>query len=177
MKKHTLLLAVFASVLSCSAFAYNPYVGLSLGVQDISANDTAFRGLRPGAFLGYGGSIDKDYYIAGEFTASGVLTLNNVYLNRNQSLRMSPYFSLSLLPGMLFSQTAMGYLRVGVADAQLNVSNTWRVGWILGAGIEAALTPCWSVRAEYDYTWYHATGSGTPRSDDFAVSFKYTFDA
>jgi opacity protein-like surface antigen len=128
-------------------------------------------------FIGYGGSMDKDYYLAGEFTASVVGTLNNVYLNRNQSLRMSPAFNLSIIPGMLFTPTAMGYLRFGVSDAQVTVNNRWLVGWELGLGIEAALTPCWSTRIEYDYTFFHSTGAGTPKSDDVALSFKYTFDA
>ncbi len=177
MKKQSLLFPIFVSVLSFNVYAGNTYVGGSLSMQNISATGTAYRGFRPGVLIGYGGPVDKDFYVAGEFNASYVATLQNNYINRNNSLRMAPVFSLSVIPGMLFTPTAMGYFRLGVADGLINVSNNWKVGWVLGLGIEAALSPCWSVRTEYDYTVFHAISAGNPNSDEFVLSFKYTFDA
>jgi opacity protein-like surface antigen len=39
-----------------------------------------------------------------------------------------------------------------------------RWGWTLGAGVERALTPAWSLRLEYDYAQFGATSMATPAS-------------
>ena len=59
---------------------------------------------------------------------------------------------------------ALAYVKGGVAEARIHYTDIdttipyWgsasptRVGWTVGAGAEYALTPNWSVFAEYDYT-------------------------
>jgi opacity protein-like surface antigen len=43
-------------------------------------------------------------------------------------------------------------------------ANTWEWGWTVGAGIERALTPAWSLRFEYDYLNLAGTSVATPAS-------------
>lgn len=176
MKKIALSAAVLASLLSFNANA-NTYVGGSVGMQDVTASPSYYRGIRPGLFIGYGGMYDTDFYMAGELSGSLVSTLTDDYEVRNQSLRISPNFGLSFIPGAMLAQASMGFLRLGGAYGYFADANTWRWGAIFGAGLETAFTPCWSVRAEYDYTVYRSMPVGTPRSDEFVVSLKYTFDA
>ncbi len=178
MKKQALLLSLLAALTSVSAFASNnTYVGGTLAVQDVTVEPSAFRGLRGGAFIGYGMSDDKDFYVAGELSASIVGTLSNFYLTKDNNLRMSPTLGLSVIPGMFLTQASMAYARVGLLESMFTGNNTWRAGMVLGLGLEAALSSCWSVRAEYDYSFYRQVDIGTPRSDEFGLSFKYIFDA
>jgi opacity protein-like surface antigen len=179
MKKRILLLSLFATLASLHAHAgtSNPYVGGSLSIQNITAAPSAYRGLRPGMFVGYGSMIDNDYYVAGELAASMVATITDTYVNRDDSLRQAPNFSLSVIPGMMLTRATLAFIRAGVAVGMFSVSDDWRPGLVLGLGIEAAWTPCWSVRVEYDNTTYRSVSVGTPRSDEFGVSFKYIFDA
>src|SRR6266403_2475978 len=39
-----------------------------------------------------------------------------------------------------------------------------RFGWTVGAGVEKALTPAWSVKLEYDYASFGAASVATPAS-------------
>jgi opacity protein-like surface antigen len=92
-------------------------------------------------------------------------------------LRITPNFGLSFIPAVMLAQASMGFLRLGGAYGYFAEANTWRWGMIMGLGLETAFTPCWSVRAEYDYTVFRSMPVGTPRSDEFVVALKYTFDA
>lgn len=175
MKKQRLLLTALAALASFNAAA-NTYVGATLSVQDMNAYPSHFRGLRPGLFFGYGMMLDRDYYLGGELMGTAASTLNDNYVNRNDSVRMSPDFNVSLLPGMMIAPATMAFLRVGYSVGQFTTNNGWRSGLLLGLGMEAAISPCWSVRGEYDYTVFGSMSAGTPKSDEAAVSLKYTFD-
>jgi opacity protein-like surface antigen len=177
MKKHSLLLSFLAALMSVSAHASsNTYVGGMATLQDVTAAPSAYRGVRGGVFIGYGASDDRDFYVAGEVGASFVATVTNTYELSSQSLRPTPTLNISVLPAMLFSRDAMGFLRLGLAETLFTATNSWRPGVVVGLGLEAAFSPCWSVRSEYDYTMYRSGNVGTPRSDEFGVSLKYTFD-
>lgn len=179
MKKQALLLAVLASVSSFHAYAGNLYSGGGLGIQDVQASTSKFRGWRPGLFFGYGGRMDEDddcYYIAAELAVSWASEISNQYILRNQSLRLSPEFSLSLIPGMIIVPYTMGYLRLGYGEAWQPAANQWLRAAIGGAGVEYNLTPCWSIRGEVDYSILRTIGIGTPRSWDGIISLKYTYD-
>jgi opacity protein-like surface antigen len=70
------------------------------------------------------------------------------------------------------------YLKGGFAavhdniDAATNVvsptletaSSIWMLGWTVGAGVERALTPAWSLRLEYDFLTLGRTSIATPAS-------------
>lgn len=177
MKKQGLI-ALLAALASLNVYA-NTYVGGSLGFQDISANSSKFRGWRPGLFIGYGGRMsddDDNYYLAGELAVSWASETSDQYINRRNSLRMSPELSLSLLPGMILKPDLLGYLRFGAGEAKQKIPNVWVANAIVGAGLEYAMTPCWSLRGEYNYTFFASTNIGNPRSHDLILSLKYTYD-
>lgn len=177
MKLKTLFLTLFTSTLSLNAAAYvSTYVGGSLGVEDINASTSQYRAWLPGVFIGYSSNFEKDFYLAAELSAMFTSTMTNDYVNRTNSLRMTPVLSLSALPGMRLIPGAIGFLRVGLAESYLPAPGTWRPGLILGAGLDVDFTPCWSVRAEYNFMVYRSLDIGTPRTDLFMLSLKYTFD-
>ena len=176
-KKASLLLSLLSGLISLNASAYvNTYVGASLAIENIYANSSHYRAWLPGLFFGYGGTFEKDYYIAGELGVMYAATLTNDYVNRNNSVRMTPVITLSALPGMVLIPGAIGFLRLGVAEAYIPAPGTWRAGGILGLGLDVNFTPCWSVRSEYNYYFYRSVEIGTPRNDLFELSFVYTFD-
>jgi opacity protein-like surface antigen/outer membrane protease len=43
-------------------------------------------------------------------------------------------------------------------------NSTWKLGWTVGAGVERALTPAWSLRFEYDYLAFGHSSVATPAS-------------
>lgn len=176
MKKR-ILVAALVTLCSLNTYA-NTYVGGSLGFQDISANSSKFRGWRPGLFIGYGDMMDDDgeYYLSGELNISWASAVSDSYTNRRNSLRMSPELSISLLPAMVLKPDLMGFLRFGAGEAKQKVPNVWIANAIVGAGLEYAVTPCWSLRGEYDYTLFASTNIGNPRSSDLILSLKYTYD-
>ena len=48
-----------------------------------------------------------------------------------------------------------------------------RFGWTVGAGIEHAIAPAWSVRLEYDYADFGTTQMATPRTVGFIPSLPF----
>ena len=46
-----------------------------------------------------------------------------------------------------------------------------RWGWTIGAGLEKALTPAWSIKAEYDYANFGSVNVATPQSYVLASNF------
>lgn len=176
MKKHSLLSLLAIAFVSPNFCAAGTYVGMSGAVQDIVSNNATYRAFLPGLFIGYQTVVDHDYYFAGELSGTAAASLTNNYVNRDDSMRMTPKFALSFIPGIMFSQDAMGFLRIGLAEGNLSAQSTWRPGFLAGIGLESAITPCWSVRAEYTYTVFSSVTTGTPRSDEYTVGFKYSFD-
>jgi hypothetical protein len=118
-----------------------------------------------------------DYYLAGELAITWPSTVTNDYISRNDSLRMSPMISLSIIPGIIITPPVLGYLRLGIGEGDLRARGDWLRDYITGVGVEYALTPCWSLRGEADYNWFRTINVGTPRGWDATVSFKYTWDA
>lgn len=176
MKQQSLWSLLALSLLTPQLCAAGTYVGISGAVQDIVSNSATYRAFLPGLFIGYAASYDHDYYLAGELSGTAAATLNNNYVNRDDSMRMTPKFAVSFIPGVFFSQDALGFLRIGFAEGNLSELSTWRPGVLAGVGLETAMSPCWSVRAEYTYTAFTSVSTGTPRSDEFTIGFKYAFD-
>lgn len=177
MQIKSLLLPLCAGFFSISAVANtNTYVGGSLAIQNTLAYPSQYRAWLPGAFIGYGSDVDKDFYLSGELAAQFPATISSDYVNRIDSVRMSPLLSLSVLPAMYLLPSAMMFLRVAVVESYFNAPGTWRPGIQGGIGLEVMFMPCWSVRSEYDYTVFRHINAGTPRMDEFAMSFKYLFD-
>lgn len=171
-KKIIFATAVLASSVSFAA----PYIGGSVGVRtNTSASGLDFRGMPFSLFLGYGGIINQNLYLGGElFGTVGTLSLEN------NGLQSTYGYGLSILPGIMFSDHTMGYLRAGVIRTQFKptgVSDSTRTGGQLGLGLQTSLTQNMDLRLEYDYSAFKSfSGVTNPRSDEFDLGLIYKFE-
>lgn len=180
MKKFVVCAAALASLVSLNAVAGNTYVGADLGYRTVTTNSnigSKFRGWLPGLFIGYGTMTVDNYYLAGEFAANWVSETSNSYTMRSQSLRISPEYTLSFIPGMVLKPELLGFLRIGIGEGRLAAQGDWLLAGVMGVGLEYTLTPCWNLRGEFDYSVFHDTSVGTPNAADFVLALKYTYDA
>ncbi len=97
---------------------------------DINHTDTDFVGVLGGR-LGY--SWDDRLMVYGKAGGAWVNNTYSVFSNTTFTVSNSP-FPVTVTPGMMVDQATVN-----------------RFGYMLGAGVEYALTPQWSVRAEYEY--------------------------
>ena len=177
MKKLALIPLFLAAGFSVSANATNTYVGMMMGIQNISTSTARFRGMRPGAFIGYGQMMSEDFYLAGELNASFSATISDNADAGAESTRSTFMTTLGILPGMMINNVSMTYLRIGGAYSRFSGASANLYGLVTGLGLETALTPDWSMRIEYDLTTFRgSSGLSTPRSDEAFMSMKYTFD-
>lgn len=177
MKKISILSAALATGLSINAHATNTYVGLMAGIQDITTSSARFRGFRPGAFIGYGQMMSNDFYLAGELTGSFGAVITDSSSTDSNSVRTTLMSTIAILPGMMINNAALLYMRLGGAYARFSSAGMNLYGVVGGAGLEAAMTPDWSLRFEYDFTSFRSSGSlNSPKSDEMMLSLKYTFD-
>ncbi len=168
-----------ASATLCDQFCHGKvYIGPTLLVQDISANQASFRGLHGRASLGYADWSNK-YYFAGElFYIPATMTLSDIRGNANgPTAKASNSFGASLLPGTLIYKQILGYLRLGLISSRFVAPNSMKLGAQLGLGLQTRLTSQIALRGEYIYTGYGSVSQiGTPNSNEFGVGFIYFFE-
>lgn len=172
------------------------YPGGGIPPQDLTAArttiDSQISGAVAGVYFGYS-FVDDRRYLGVEFKADVTSAsqcssqVNSLYLgdvSGSVCEKIRGSLSLSLLPGIYFSDSGMVYLRLGfiVSDFATNsgapngqpdsgylgpTGNLDEAAWggIFGVGIEEQITPVMSFRVEYDRTEYwnfNLTGSSTP---------------
>lgn len=176
MLKHVLFSLLLALSFTTS-YAGSFYLYPSALLQSITAEDSSYRGLSPRLASGFGSILGQSFFLAGEVGATvGTAILSNNTDTTGISLRVNRTYDFSLLPGMLFSENTLGYLRLGVASSNFSAPNEKVTGGILGVGLQLAIINCWFVRGEYFYTAYGAVSDvGNPVSDTFALGVVYTF--
>lgn len=176
--KKTLLCALFVTYTSMS-YASNSslYLYPNVLLQSITSDDSSYRGLSPKLALGYGTVLGQSFFLAGEVSATvGTAILSNNTDINGTSLRVNRSYDLSILPGMLFSENTMGFVRFGVVSSNFSSPNETVAGGEIGVGLQFAVLNCWYVRGEYFYTAYGSSQNvGTPVSDTFALGAVYTF--
>jgi opacity protein-like surface antigen len=169
-----------ASASLCDQFCHGKgYLGPTLLVQAISANQASFRGLHGRASLGYADWSNK-YYMAGElFYIPATMTLSDTRGNaEGPTTKASNSFGASLLPGTLLYKEILGYLRLGLISSRFVAPNSMKLGAQLGFGLQTQVTSQLALRGEYIYTAYGSVAKiGTPNSNEFGVGFIYFFDA
>lgn len=159
-----------------------PYVGAGLGITNNTINVTnnsnvtvtngAYRGVPFSLFVGYGGVMSPNFYLAGELG----LTVGTLNLSDNTALKTSYGYGVSILPGVLLSDHTVGYLRAGAVWSKFSSPNTTRVGGQVGVGIQTNVTQNVDLRGEYDYVAYKSIPAGAPNSDQFSLALLYKFD-
>jgi opacity protein-like surface antigen len=164
----------------CDDFSHGrAYVGPSLFVQQVSANESSYRGLHPRFSLGYADWSNK-YYLAAElFLVPASLTLSDIRNNGGSgtSTKISSSFGASLLPGTLIYKKILGYLRFGLISSYFRSPGSSKMGGQLGFGIQTRLTSEWALRGEYLYTAYNSVSQiGTPNSNELGLGLIYFFN-
>lgn len=186
MLKKILLISVMTSLTITKAFANAvPYVGGSVGINTNTSNIKIsnsilnggnFRGVPFNIFIGYGGVVNQNFYLAGELFS----TLWSMNISDNNKLKTSYSYGMSFIPGVMLSDHTLMYLRFGVLGSRFSQQSLTRAGGQLGLGMQTSLTQNFDVRAEYDYVAYRsyndAGGSVLPRSDQVSLGLIYKFD-
>jgi opacity protein-like surface antigen len=179
-KKIILASAILAaSVGVAAASAPAPYVGASLGLTNnsltVNENTTigTFRGVPFNVFVGYGGVLTSNFYLAGELNGT-VATAN---ISDNTALKSSYGLGLSVLPGFMLNDSTLAYARVGVVRSHFTAPNDNRDGAQFGLGLQTSVTQNIDIRGEYDFVAYQSEKemgvSVAPRSDQFSVGIVY----
>lgn len=141
-------------------------------------NNTGWVG---GLFLGYGQYLSDLFYLGGEIfgNLNGSSVSNNMRDNDGDvwtnKFTTNGSYGLALLPGLRLNDTSLGYLRLGwnwanlkgantVTDAGVQIFNGSNSktanGFNFGLGIETLLMTNWSVRTEFNHTWYNSFNAG-----------------
>jgi opacity protein-like surface antigen len=66
--------------------------------------------------------------------------------------------------GAAWLQEQIGVTSNDLVPQAFTSFDTMRWGWTVGAGVEKALTPAWSLRLEYDYANFGSVNTATPAS-------------
>jgi outer membrane immunogenic protein len=148
---------------------------LALGTIDATmAGQTANTDMSGAIYGAQGGcdyQINRGWVIGleGSFAAASLTGTNMDQFNSTWTLRAQNDWIASITGRVGFAvDRALLYWRAGVAWAhsKFEIENTailegtpqtTRVGWIIGSGIEFALTPCWSAFLEADYYSFNGT--------------------
>ena len=177
LKKLALLSTLCLSLPVSYADNLAPYVGAGLGVQvNTASSGSNYRGVPFNVLAGYGGVINQNFYLAGEFNA----TLFNAEMNNNYgNIKTSYSYGLSAIPGLMLSDHTMLFGRAGLLQSRFS-TNTSRTGGVLGLGLQTLLTQDVDIRGEYNYVSFgsftnNARYYGAPRSDIFNLSLIYKF--
>ncbi len=177
--KKTILFMLFVTYTNLS-YASNSsiYVYPNVLLQSITSSDSSYRGISPKLALGYGTILGQSFFLAGEVSATiGTAELSNNTDTDGTSVRVNRSYDVSFLPGMLFTENTLGFLRLGVVSSNFSEPNTTATGGEIGFGLQFALLNCWYIRGEYFYTAYSTIKDlGTPVSDTVALGAVYTFN-
>jgi hypothetical protein len=174
LKKLLVASAIFGGCLS-SVFA-GLYLGPSLSYDSIWVGNTRYQGISPRITLGFGHDFGEWVYGAVEIFATRSFQLHN---NPNiASLRVTWVYGASILPGIQLDPVLAAFARLGIVNADFVNIGTDRTGYQAGLGLQAKLSPSWTIRAEYDYTHYRVLDAigGNPNESQYVAGFLYDFN-
>jgi outer membrane immunogenic protein len=158
--------AIVAPVFGWSGF----YLGLNAGVGFANTNWAALTGgILPGSAAGFVGGAQIGYnYQINNFVLGAEADFGYIGVSRSATAFGSTATWRTRWDGSVRARAgvavdrALLYVTGGVAFADFGFAQTipavslsqTRVGWTLGAGVEYAVTPNWTVRGEYLYANY-----------------------
>ena len=94
---------------------------------------------------------------------------------RTSSIRSSWGYGFDLLPGIVFNERVLTYVRLGVVRRNFSDIRQERTGLRVGLGGQTNLYKNLDLRAEYVYSQYQGTSIGIPLSDQFNLGVVYKF--
>lgn len=157
-----------------STFADAPYIAGSLSVINNASNGgrSDYRGLGGNLALGYGGTVVPRIYLGGEvFVVPGSFTVTG-----NDNLKTTWGVGLSIIPGIMLSEKAMTFARIGIIDSRFSKQNQTALGGQLGLGLQTMVIHNLDLRGEYVYTKYSSLDYfSSPNADVFNVGLVYKF--
>lgn len=168
------------------AFWQGPYVGANLGYQwsAITANPTRPNGFAGGAQVGYNWQSNQFVYgVEADLQFTGA---DDTFAPWKFS---NPWFGTLRGRAGFAMNNILVYATGGFAYGSIQVQNTFtgasesklHPGWVLGVGMEVALTTNWSARAEYLYVnlsdrSYAQTGTSNGLENNlFRLGVNYRF--
>ena len=190
------LAAGFATSASAAPFD-GPYVGVQggwsqndlgtpttpLGDLDVDRKQDSVSG---GAFLGYDHRVGERFVLGAEAGIQAGADDEVVRTSGGSRITVDPKRSLDLTAraGYLVSDDTLLYARGGYTNAKVRTSvsdaagfrtaSQNRDGWLVGGGLEHALSDDVSARAEYRYSDFGDGGSGFDRHQAlFGLSFRF----
>lgn len=168
----TILLATTSGVAFANAA---PYVGAALGVNTLtSTSGNNYRGVPVDAFAGYGATINTNLYLGGEVF---VTPFTGTLSKSNNVLRTTYGYGASVLPGIMFSDHTLGYIRAGIVRSHFTSIGENKNGGQLGVGMQTSVAQNIDLRTEYVYTAYNTVSTAkSPKSDAFKLGMVYKFE-
>jgi outer membrane immunogenic protein len=202
MKFKTLIVGLAGLGGSIAAPAYadtfdGPYVGVQAGwdrseiagapAEALPLDAEASRdALVLGGYAGYNHKVGESFVIGAEAGFSGTVDDRIRAQSGGNPVTLDPRYSfdLSARAGYLVDEDTLVYLRGGYANTRVRAtldgedgperSSDNLDGWIVGGGIERALTDAISVRAEYRYSDLGSDGGSWDRHQAL-VGVTYNF--
>ena len=184
------LLSLMVGSINTALASAVPYVGGSIGINTITSDRVAtglvgssilydplfFRGIPFSAFVGFGGALNQEVYLAGELT----VTIATAEIS-DGGLKTSYGYGVSILPGVMLSDYTLAYIRLGLVRTRFSSENTTTSGMQLGIGMQTNVTQNVDLRGGYDFTAYRSFDNpfgrvSSPRSDAFNLALVYKFD-
>lgn len=159
-----------------TAWAGSLYLGPEIVYQALAVNDIGYNGVSPRFSLGYEDMFTQYIYGAAEIFTSP--TTATIYNNPNNfgSLRITYSYGASILPGISFDGTIIGYGRFGYIRTRFDNLGKVEGGVQYGLGLRWVLTDLWSARVEYSYTKYQNIAPiGHPDMNSYMLGLTYRF--
>lgn len=176
MLKKIMVASIIIAASSNVAFAASaPYAGAGLGVNTLtSTSGTNYRGVPINVFAGYGATISTTFYLGGEVF---ITPFTGTISKTNNVLRTTYGFGASVMPGIMFSDHTLGYIRAGVVRSHFSSIGENKTGGQLGLGMQTNVTQDIDLRGEYVFTAYNSVSSAnSPKSDAFNLALVYKFE-
>lgn len=176
MKLNKRIIAIGMMCVATEAWAGSFHIGPMVEYDSFSKGNARFLGIAPHFTFGYSDLV-VDCFVLGAELFAGPKTFDFKNSPTNTvSLRTTYNYGASLIPGYIFDNVVMGYLRLGGIRTRFDNLSTVKNGLETGIGMEWLMDMNWSIRGEYDYIRYTSiNGVGTVKADVFAIGLKYTF--
>jgi len=194
MLRKTPLAGLLTLVFASSTAGAAPYIGLGFGPEFADFGQESHIS-RPGSFdvenkthlsglgvlgelfAGYDWTFARSFNLAGEINAEinsiEAQTSNAEYVHHNfmnTSYKATPTFGISVLPGYIFADNTLLYVRMGYSNTDFQLSTTGAglsnvsqhvSGFRFGFGVKKALFNNISIRMEYTQVRYQSTSFTT----------------